>query len=104
MYIPDSYYCLSFNYTKKHIPLGRGGMILTNDKEAVDWFKQMRFDGRKEITLHKDNTTLFGHNMYLLPEQAARGLLLFETIKDKKLSDIVRVPSYPDISKWKCFK
>lgn len=104
MYIKDSYYCLSFNWTKKHIPIGKGGMILTNDKKAVNWFKQMRFDGRKECTLHEDNVSLHGYNMYMLPEQAARGLMLFERIKNKDLPDIKRVPDYPDISKWEVFK
>src|SRR5581483_4478645 len=42
MYIPGSYFCLSFQY-KKHLPIGRGGMILTDNEEAVKWFKLARF-------------------------------------------------------------
>ena len=105
MYIKGSYYCLSFQYTKKHIPIGRGGMILTDDKEAVEWLKQMRFDGRSERPLDKQgDIKLCGWNMYLTPEQAARGLLLFETIKDINLPDLKRKKPYPDLSKLSVFK
>jgi len=104
MYIPDTFYCLSFHY-KKHLPIGRGGMILTDDKEAVEWLKMARFDGRREIPLSKDNATILGWNMYLTPEQAARGLTLFEAVKDKNLPDLkVEEQGYPDLSKWRCFR
>ena len=104
MYIPNTLYCLSFHY-KKHLPIGRGGMILTDDKKAVDWLKMMRFDGRKEVPLNKDNISLCGYNMYMTPEQAARGLVLFEQIKDKKLPDLkVKEQGYPDLSKWRVFE
>jgi dTDP-4-amino-4,6-dideoxygalactose transaminase len=104
MYIPDTFYCLSFHY-KKLLPIGRGGMILTNDSEAVEWLKMARFDGRKEIPLYKDNATIIGYNMYLTPEQAARGLALFDTVKNKNLVDLdVKEQNYPDLSEWRCFK
>jgi GNAT superfamily N-acetyltransferase len=38
MYVDDSLMCLSF-HIKKHLKIGKGGMILTNDPEAVEWFK-----------------------------------------------------------------
>ncbi len=103
MYIPSSLYCLSFHY-KKHLPIGRGGMILTDDKKAVEWLKMARFDGRKEISLSEDNASIIGWNMYMTPEQAARGLTLFENIKNKDLPDLkVEDQNYPDLSKWRCF-
>lgn len=105
MYVKNSFYCLSFQYTKKHIPIGRGGMILTNDSKAVAWFKQMRFDGRHEKPLdNQGDVTLCGWNMYMTPEQAARGLLLFDTIKDLKMPDLKRGKPYPDLSKLTVFK
>ena len=44
-YVKDSLMCLSFQF-KKHLSLGRGGMILTDDKEAKDELKKMSYDGR----------------------------------------------------------
>ncbi len=70
------FYCLSFQYSK-HLPIGRGGMILTSNKKAVEWFRKMRNDGRREIPKEKDFVKLMGWNMYMTPEQAARGLSLF---------------------------
>src|SRR3990167_9425967 len=37
MYKPGEFQCLSFQYSK-HIPIGRGGMILTDSKKAAEWF------------------------------------------------------------------
>jgi len=68
--------CLSFQYLK-HIPIGRGGMILTDDLKAAKWFRLMRNDGRREIPKEKDTVKLAGWNMMMTAEQAARGLELF---------------------------
>ena len=82
MYIEDSYYCLSF-HRRKHVPIGKGGMILTNDKKAYDWLKVARYEGRNIDKLYKDDTfDVIGWNMYMPPEQAAEGLELFKNIKD----------------------
>ena len=42
----DDFSVISFQI-KKPIPIGRGGMILTNDETASDWLRQSRYDGRK---------------------------------------------------------
>jgi len=76
MFVPGDFTCLSFQYSK-HIPIGRGGMILTDDKKAVEWFRVMRNDGRREIPKERDNVKLIGFNFYMTPEQAARGLSLY---------------------------
>ena len=82
MYVKDSYYCISF-HRRKHIPIGKGGMILTNDKQAYDWFKVARYEGRHIDKLYKDDTfDMIGWNMYMPPEQAAVGLELFKDIQD----------------------
>lgn len=89
MYKPGYFQCLSFQYSK-HIPIGRGGMILTDSKKAADWFRIMRNDGRREIPKEKDRVKLKGFNLYMTPEQAARGLsLFFWRIKGK--------PDLPDL-------
>ncbi len=97
-------HCLSF-HAKKHLPIGRGGMILTNDFEAYWWLKKARFDGRSAVPLSEDNITFVGFNMYMTPEQAARGLTLFDIIKNKELDDIESdKQGYPDLSKIEAYK
>ena len=88
------YHCVSF-HMRKLLPIGRGGMILTNDKVAADWFRKARFDGRDGSTpFLQDKVDVLGWNCYMLPEQAARGLQLLEGIGDGK-PDLC--PTYPDL-------
>ena len=54
MYIPGSMMCLSF-HIKKLLPLGKGGMILTDNKFAAEWFRKARYEGRSEKNYHEDN-------------------------------------------------
>lgn len=97
MYRPGQYQCLSFSGPRKHLKLGKGGMILTDNKQAYEWFKRARFSGRSECSYHEDNFTQLGWNMYLDPEKSVRGLLLMEGMpeynEDKELP-------YPDLSKF----
>ena len=103
MYIRDSLYCLSF-HAKKHLPIGRGGMILTDDKDAYKWLRKARFDGRNECSLKEDRIDSLGYNMYLTPEQAARGLMLFGNIENQELKDLdVEAQGYPDLSQFKIY-
>lgn len=96
-------HCLSF-HMKKHLPIGRGGMILTDDYKAVKWFKKMRFDGRNEKPLEKDKFDMIGYNMYLTPDQAIRGMMLFSTINQKGKKDLDSTKQgYPDLSKYKIY-
>jgi len=97
------FHCLSF-HMKKHLPIGRGGMILTNDLDAVEWFKRMRFDGRRELPLEQDTFDMVGWNMYMTPEQAVRGLQLFSTINQKCNDDLITGrQGYPDLSKCQIY-
>jgi dTDP-4-amino-4,6-dideoxygalactose transaminase len=100
MYIKDSYFCVSFSATKK-INIGKGGVILTNDKMAVEWFKQARYCGRHEKSLMTDSFEMLGWNMYMTPEQASRGLLLMSNMDE---SDYERHIEYPDLSKYEIYK
>ena len=79
MYIKDSLMCLSFQI-KKRIPIGRGGMILCDDKEEYDWFKLARHDGRDLDTPYdsKDHVKMNGWHFYMTPEDAARGIILMD--------------------------
>jgi dTDP-4-amino-4,6-dideoxygalactose transaminase len=104
MYIKNSLYCLSF-HAKKHIPIGRGGMILTDNDKAVEWLKRARFDGRPECDLKEAKELTIGWNMYMTPEQAARGLTLFGFIKNKDLPDLeVNKQDYIDLSLINAYK
>jgi dTDP-4-amino-4,6-dideoxygalactose transaminase len=89
------FHCLSF-HIKKHLKIGRGGMILTDDKKAYDWFKLARFNGRNSIEHKLDKFALIGWNFYMTNSDAARGLWLLSTIDEKSLEDIK--PDYPDLS------
>ena len=97
--------CLSF-HAKKNLPIGRGGMILTDDKEAYEWLKLARFDGRVEgEPLNEMNPIMLGWNMYMTPEQAARGLQLFQMLYSKDKEDLkVEDQGYPDLSKFKIYE
>ena len=105
MYIKDTFYCLSFNY-KKILSTGRGGMILTDNKDAYLWFKKMRDDGRVSL-MYDDlinlNCDEIGYHMYMTPDQACRGIQDFYRInfynEDRATNDDYRV----DLSKLKCF-
>ncbi len=100
MYIDGALQCLSF-HVKKHIPIGRGGMILLDDFSAYKWLKRARFDGRSECAQKEDTFDMLGWNMYLTPEQASRGLTLFQAYSDE--DDIDDYNTYPDLSKFEVF-
>ena len=103
MYVPDSYYCLSF-HRRKHIPIGKGGMILTDNKEAYDWFKLARYEGRHMDRLYKDDSfDMIGWNMYMPPEQAAEGLELFKNISDKN-EDLESSGIHKDLSQFPIYE
>jgi dTDP-4-amino-4,6-dideoxygalactose transaminase len=93
-------HCLSF-HIRKHLPIGRGGMILTNDPDAARWLRLARFDGREECGLNMQGRfEVIGVNAYMMPEQAARGILLFDAVAHKELADLpVEEQGYPDLEK-----
>jgi len=98
MYIKDTLHCLSFHH-KKHLKIGRGGIILTDDEQAYKWLKKARFDGRSECALVDDEFTMLGWNVYMSPEQAARGLWLMSAMPQNN-EDLEENPDYPDLSKF----
>jgi dTDP-4-amino-4,6-dideoxygalactose transaminase len=102
MYIPGSYMCLSF-HIKKHLKIGKGGMILTDNMEAYEWFKKGRYEGRAEVKYHDDNIDINGWNAYMTPEQAARGLMLIQNYPEHN-EDISEDPPYRDLREFELFK
>lgn len=110
MYMPNTYMCLSFTGPYKHLKLGKGGAILTDNEDAYKWFKKARFSGRSECSYHDDNfdeNPVIGWNFYMAPEIAARGLLLIQNFYNldgtKKRTDDLGI-KYPDLSKYKIWQ
>ena len=103
MYESDTLHCISF-HLKKVLKLGKGGMILTDDKEAYDWFQSASKIGRHIDRLYKDDDyDIVGWNMFMPPEQAAKGIMLFEELPDIN-SDSGGSSTYHDLRKHKIFK
>lgn len=107
MYIPNSFMCISFTGPYKHFKLSKGGAILTDDLHAYHWFKRARYSGRRECSYHDDNFDMLGWNFYMMPELAARGLLLMNQFYNMdgtpKQNEDLELP-YPDLSKFDVYK
>lgn len=131
MYKEGQHMCLSFTGPFKHLKLGKGGAILTDNSDAAAWFKRARFSGRSECSYHDDDfdaeqymelsiadisgdvdpygkaAPIAGWNFYMMPEIAARGLLLMSQFYDKdgkpKHNEDLCLP-YPDLSKFKLWQ
>jgi len=80
MYVPGTFMTLSF-HIKKILKIGKGGMILTDSLEAVEWFKTARYEGRHEKLYHEDDIDFNGWNMYMTPQEAAHGLALMQNME-----------------------
>ena len=92
--------CVSFQM-RKLLPIGRGGMILTDDGEAVEWLRKARSNGRNlAVPYVKDSIGMLGWDMAMTPEQGARGLQLLETL-DGNLPD--QINEYPDLRRMPIF-
>jgi len=102
-YVPGTFMCLSFQF-RKHLSLGRGGMILTDNKEASLELKKMSYDGRiPNIPWRNQNINSMGYHYYMTPETAALGL--------KKLPDAINTKpkqwtifDWPDLTEMEIFK
>jgi len=102
-YISGTMMCLSFQY-RKHLSLGRGGMILLDDPTAALELKKMSYDGRlPSIPWREQNISSFGYHYYMTPETAQLGLdklpYAIET-EPKKWT----VTDWPDLTKMEIFK
>jgi hypothetical protein len=101
MYEGNTLYCLSFHWSK-HLPIGRGGMILTDDENAGEMLRRMRFDGRTAGVHPQDDTFVRGYHCYMLPEEAARGLMLMQSMPS--YNEDLPNSDYPDLSKQGVFQ
>ena len=77
-YIPETFMCISFQF-QKHLSLGRGGVILTDNLEAATNLKKMSYDGRlPNIPWRDQDIKTIGYHYYMTPETAQLGLDKFE--------------------------
>ena len=99
-YVKNTFMCLSFQF-QKHLSLGRGGMILTDDKDAVLTLKKMSYDGRiPNIPWREQNVDTIGYHYYMTPETAQQGISkMYKTIKEKTWTD----QDYPYLPDYKVF-
>ena len=106
MYKPETHMCISFTGPYKHFKLSKGGAILTDNYDAYLWFKRARYSGRRECSYHDDHLDMLGWNFYMMPELAARGLLLMNQFYNgegrPKHNEDLELP-YPDLSKYKIY-
>jgi dTDP-4-amino-4,6-dideoxygalactose transaminase len=100
LYLQGTYMCLSF-HIKKHLKIGKGGMILCDNQAAAEWFKKARYEGRNEKMLSLDNINSMGWNMYMTPLEAAMGLMLMQNIQESN-NDLDE--TYPDLTQFDLFK
>jgi dTDP-4-amino-4,6-dideoxygalactose transaminase len=102
----DALQIVSFQI-KKRIPIGKGGIILTDDKDAYDWLKLARYDGRDMTVPYTDENhiLMMGYHMYMTPEDAARGIILMDEVNkhSDEHEDTGGHLNYTDLSSLKIF-
>lgn len=102
-YIPNTFMCLSFQF-QKHLNLGRGGMILTDNKEAKNILKRMSYDGREpNVPWREQNINTIGYHYYMTPETAGLGLKKLPNAINKKPRQWVS-SDWPDLKEMDIFK
>jgi len=102
-YIKNTLMCVSFQY-KKHLGLGRGGIILCNNALDHAELIKMSYDGRhRNAPWAEQEVFQMGYHYYMTPETAELGL-------SKLQSAISNVPKkwswkdYPDLRLMPVFK
>ena len=102
-YIPGTYMNISFQY-QKHLSLGRGGVILTDNKIAAEELKKMSYDGRlPNIPWREQNIPSVGYHYYMTPETAQLGLSKLENAINSQPRQWV-TEDWPDLTNMKIFK
>jgi dTDP-4-amino-4,6-dideoxygalactose transaminase len=102
-YVANTYMCVSFQF-RKHLSLGRGGVILFDKESDYDVLKKMSYDGRSpDESWSIQNVKTIGYHYYMTPETATLGL--------KKLPDAIAAEpkkwvytDWPDLTTMDVFK
>ena len=102
-YIKNTFMCVSFQF-KKHLSLGRGGVILLDNKEAALELKKMSYDGRTPDTpWASQNISSMGYHYYMTPETANLGLKKLPEAKQSKPKQWT-INDWPDLTTMDIFK
>ena len=102
-YIPETFMCLSFQF-QKHLSLGRGGMILTDDYDAAHELTQMSYDGRiPNVPWRDQNISTMGYHYYMTPETAQNGLDKLPKAIETKPRDW-ELEDWPDLREMELYK
>ena len=102
-YITGTFMSVSFQY-QKHLSLGRGGIVLLDDRQDAIQLKKMSYDGRlPNLPWREQNIDTIGYHYYMTPETAQLGL-------DKLPAAINTKPrqwttkDWPDLTQMDIFK
>jgi len=102
-YIPGTLMSVSFQY-RKHLSLGRGGIILCDDKETALELKKMSYDGRlPDIAWRDQDIKTMGYHYYMTPETAELGLSKLESAINTTPVKWT-VMDWPDLTEMSVFK
>ena len=102
-YIPGTFMCVSFQY-RKHLSLGRGGIILTDNRESANILKKMSYDGRSpSVPWRQQDINMVGYHYYMTPETAKLGLEKLPMSIDTE-PKIWTTNDWPDLTKMEIFK
>lgn len=94
--------CVSF-HASKILGDTQGGAILHDDPKADAWFRRMRFDGRTEGVVPKDDHfDMLGYHCYMSPDVAARLLLKLSVLP--KHNNPLPNDDYPSLDQFEVFK
>ena len=102
-YIPGTLMSVSFQY-RKHLSLGRGGVILCDDKDDAIELKKMSYDGRlPDIPWREQDISSVGYHYYMTPETAQLGI---DKLPKAMKTDPIKwtTSDWPDLTKMKIFK
>ena len=101
-YIPSTLMCLSFQL-RKHLAVGRAGMILCDNENDRDILKQMRHDGRPNNGFwHDMKIERMGYHYYITYETAVTGLDQFRKLAQEPARQWTW-QDYPDLSTYDVF-
>ena len=102
-YIPNTFMSVSFQF-QKHLSLGRGGIILCDNKEDATQLKKMSYDGRDpDVPWREQDIGTYGYHYYLTPEIAQLGLYKLQDAINTTPKQWV-VTDWPDLTKMEIFK
>ena len=102
-YVPNTFMNISFQF-KKHLKLGRGGVILCDDENAAIELKKMSYDGRlPSVPWRNQDIETIRYHYYMTPESADLGIT--------KLPQATKTPpkrwcveDWPDLTEMDIFK